>query len=156
MEIYFLRHGEYQKKAGHKDAECPLSENGGAQMEREASFLARLGIRPDLVISSPLARARQTAEIVARPLGLRDAIVVDERLAPGFGPKELGHILQEHGGSASLMLVGHEPDFSKIIAACTGGRVECRKGSLARVDLGTPTALQGVLAWMLPPEVLLQ
>ena len=155
MEIYFLRHGEYQKTAGLKDAECPLSDQGASRMEREASFFARLGLRLDLIISSPLLRARQTAEIVARALRLPDALVADERMAPGFGPDALFLILREHAGLKAAMLVGHEPDFSRTIASCTGGgRVECRKGSLARVDLESSASLEGNLAWLLPPEVL--
>jgi phosphohistidine phosphatase len=155
MEIYFLRHGDYQKKPGMKDDECPLSGHGAELMEREASSIARLGLPLDLIISSPLVRARQSAEIIARPLRLLDALVVDERLAPGFGPESFALILKEHGACAALMLVGHEPDFSRTIAACTGGgRVACRKGSLARVDFEKPATLEGVLAWLLPPEVL--
>jgi phosphohistidine phosphatase len=155
MEIYFLRHAEAMKSVGSNDAERPLSEAGVAQMEKEASSIARLGLRPDLVISSPLVRARQTAEIVARTLRLREATRVDDRLAPGFGPEELALILREHGTCAALMLVGHEPDFSRTISACTGGgRVECQKGSLARVGFERLPVMEGVLAMLLPPEVL--
>ena len=155
MEIYFLRHGDYQKKPGMKDAECPLSEQGLSQMEREAISIAGLGLRLDLIITSPLVRARQTAEIIARPLRLPNAPLADDRLAPGFDAGALARILQEHAAATAIMLVGHEPDFSRTISACTGGgRVECRKGSLARVDIGKPSPLEGVLAWLLPPDVL--
>jgi phosphohistidine phosphatase len=154
MEVYFLRHGEAQKSAGRSDAERPLTEAGAAQMEREASSIARLGLRPDLIISSPLVRARQTAEIVARGLRLAEAPRVDERLSPGFDLEALALILREHDTCAALMLVGHEPDFSRTILACTGGRVECRKGSLARVDFERLPVMEGILAMLLPPAVL--
>jgi phosphohistidine phosphatase len=154
MELYFLRHGDYAKKTGLKDAECPLSEQGAALMEREASFIARLGVRPDLVLTSPLLRARQTAEIMARGLGLSSAPVVDARLGPGFGSKALGDILLERRDSAVLMLVGHAPDMSDAIGACIGGSgVEMKKGSLARVDIGNPRSPSGALVWLLPPQV---
>ena len=124
-------------------------------MEREASALALLRLPLDLIITSPLVRAQQTAEIVARRLNLMDALVEDERLAPGFGAAELGSIMREHRALTALMLVGHEPDFSTVIAACIGGgRVECKKGGLARVDFQDPSSLSGVLAWLLPPRVL--
>jgi phosphohistidine phosphatase len=153
MELYFLRHGDYAKKPGLKDAECPLSEQGIELMEREAAFMARLGVRPDLVLTSPLLRARQTAEIVARGLGLAGAHVVEARLGPGFGSKALEDILLERRDCAALMLVGHAPDLADAISACTGGGVEMKKGSLARVDIGNPRSLSGSLAWLLPPQV---
>jgi phosphohistidine phosphatase SixA len=82
--------------------------------------MARLGVHPDLVLTSPLAR-----------------------------------VIHDHRDSASLMLVGHEPDFSTIIAACTGGgRVECGKGSLARVDRERLVSPEGTLVWLLPAEAL--
>lgn len=157
MEIYFLRHGEAGKSSGGRggDAERPLTEEGVARMEREAGLIATLRLGLDLIMTSPLVRAQQTAEIVARELHLLDALVIDDRLAPGFGPKELRAILREHRANTALMLVGHEPDFSSIIAACIeGGRIECKKGGLARVDLDDPDALSGRLVWLLPPRVL--
>jgi phosphohistidine phosphatase len=157
MEVYFLRHGEAGKSSRGEggDAARRLTEEGIARMQREAVFMHGLRLRPEVILTSPLARARQTAEIVARELGLADALAVDERLSPGFGPEELREILREHRGAAALMLVGHEPDFSATIAACVhGGRVECKKGSLARVDFDHPDALSGTLAWLLPPRVL--
>jgi phosphohistidine phosphatase len=157
MEIYFLRHGDAGSRESWKgsDASRPLSDEGAARMEREASTLALLRLPLDLIITSPLVRAQQTAEIVARRLNLMDALVEDERLAPGFGAAELGSIMREHRALTALMLVGHEPDFSTVIAACIGGgRVDCKKGGLARVDFQDPSSLSGLLAWLLPPRVL--
>ncbi|MGA2479652.1 MAG: phosphohistidine phosphatase SixA [Spirochaetia bacterium] len=157
MEVYFLRHGEAGKSSRGQggDAARQLTEEGIARMEREAAFISALRLRLDAILTSPLVRAQQTAEIVARELRLLDALAVDERLSPGFGPKELGGIVREHRAAAALMLVGHEPDFSAAIAACIGGgRVECKKGALARVDFDTPDLSSGVLVWLLPPRVL--
>jgi phosphohistidine phosphatase len=157
MEIYFLRHGDAGSRESWKgsDASRPLSDEGAARMEREASTLALLRLPLDLIISSPLVRAQQTAEIVARRLNLIDALAEDERLAPGFGAAELGSIMREHRALTALMLVGHEPDFSTVIAACIGGgHVECKKGGLARVDFQDPSSLSGLLVWLLPPRVL--
>ena len=84
-----------------------------------------------------------------------DALTVMERLAPGFRPEALALVLQEHGASTALMLVGNEPDFSRTMAAFTGGgRVDCREGCRDRVDIEKPTTLEGALAWLLPPEAL--
>ena len=157
MEIYFLRHGEAGKSSGGRggDAERPLTEEGVARMEREAVLIATLRLGLDLIMTSPLVRAQQTAEIVARELRLLDALAIDDRLAPGFGPKELLSILREHRANTALMLVGHEPDFSSAIAACIeGGRIELKKGGCARVDLDDTDTLSGRLVWLLPPRVL--
>jgi phosphohistidine phosphatase len=157
MEIYFLRHGEAGKSGAARggDAARELTDEGIARMQREASFLATLRLSLDAILTSPLVRAQQTAEIVARELRLLDALVVEDRLSPGFGPKELRRILQEHRAAGALMLVGHEPDFSATIAACIdGGRVEIKKGALARVDIDNPDSLSGQLIWLLPGRVL--
>ena len=157
MELYFLRHGDAVTGESWKgkDDERPLSAPGAALMEREAAAIARLCGRVDVILCSPSLRARQTAEIVVRKLGRRELLEVEERLSPGFGADELAAILRERHGAGALLLVGHEPDFSRVISACIGGgRVEVKKGSLLRVDLEKTSSLSGVLAWNLPPSVL--
>jgi phosphohistidine phosphatase len=157
MEVYFLRHGDAGSRESWKgsDATRPLSDEGAARMEREASTMALLRLPLGRILTSPLVRAQQTAEIVARALNLGDSLADDDRLAPGFGIEELGSIMREHRAAAALMLVGHEPDFSTVIAACIGGgRVDCKKGGLARVDFLDASSLKGLLVWLLPPRVL--
>jgi phosphohistidine phosphatase len=157
MELYFLRHGEAGKKDewDGDDAERPLSKDGIARMKQEASAIAGLDLGLELIVTSPLVRARQTADIVARELHLRESLVIDDRLAPGFGRDALVQVLKKHAGRTSLMLVGHDPDFSETIAACIGGgRVECKKGGFARVDIDDPASLRGTLIWLVPPRVL--
>lgn len=157
MDVYFLRHGEAVRKEEWNggEAERPLSAAGAARMEREAASLASLRIAPVALLASPLLRARQTAEIVARHLRPPVAVTVDERLAPGFGPDALRRILAEHTGSKALLLVGHEPDFSATIAKCVGGgRIELKTGGLARVVLDDPAKPSGILSWLLGAEVL--
>ncbi len=157
MEIYFLRHGDAGAAEGWKgsDAERPLSKEGIAGMEKEAAAIARLRPVLDVILTSPLVRARQTAEIVAKKLRLAEPLVLDKRLAPGFGTLELKQILKERRSSRGLMVVGHEPDFGRVISACIGGgTVECKKGSLIRVDMDDISSLTGFLVWLLPPRVL--
>jgi phosphohistidine phosphatase len=157
MEVYFLRHGEAGKSARGQggDAARALTEDGIARMKREAIFIAGLRLRLDAILTSPLIRAHQTAEIVARELGLLDCLAVDERLSPGFDRERLREILRERSSAEALMLVGHEPDFSAAIAACIhGGRIECKKGALARLDFDRPDSLTATLAWLLPPRVM--
>jgi phosphohistidine phosphatase len=156
MKLYFLRHGLADRSEWFgSDFERPLTERGKARMAREAATIAELGIAPDLIITSPLTRAYQTAEIVAEHLDLLDRLIEDERLAPGFGPDELVEILQMHSDAVEIMLVGHEPDFSQTIGHLIGGgQVVCKKGSLARVDVYDDISLEGELVWLIPPKVL--
>jgi phosphohistidine phosphatase len=157
MELYFLRHGEARKKDEWQgeDSERPLSKDGITRMKEEATAIAGLGLGLELIITSPLVRARQTADIVARALALRQSLVIDDRLSPGFGRDALAQVLKKHSNRKSVMLVGHDPDFSETIAACIGGgRVECKKGGFARVDLDDPATLRGTLIWLMPPRVL--
>jgi phosphohistidine phosphatase len=155
MTVYFLRHGEARAAGSGGDAARALTAAGVARMEREAASMAALRFRVDRVLSSPLVRARQTAEIVARALGRGEALSVDERLSPGFGRDHLRLVLRDHHGAAALMLVGHEPDISAVIGACIGGgSVEVGKGTLARLDFERPGSLSATLAWLLPAHVL--
>jgi phosphohistidine phosphatase len=157
MDLYFLRHGDALGKEEWKgdDNARALSDEGAARMRKEAKTLAGLSLGISLILSSPLARAMKTAEIVAAALDLQDSLFADKRLSPGFDPPALREILADHAEVGALMLVGHEPDFSEVIAACIGGgRVECKKGGVARVDITDPLRPRGSLLWLLPPRVL--
>lgn len=157
MKLYFLRHGiaaDPEEWSGD-DAQRPLTAQGRKCMEHEAKALAKLGMEPDRIVTSPLKRAKETAKIVAERLGLEDKLVEDERLGGDFDVQRLGALLGDHPDAQSLMLVGHEPDFSHTIGQLIGGaRIDLKKGGLARVDLADATAREGELVWLLPPKVL--
>jgi phosphohistidine phosphatase len=158
MKLYFLRHGEAGEPEEWQgdDALRPLTDEGRRRMTREARTLERLELGVDRVISSPLVRAVQTAEIVATALRRRNRLVEDRRLGAGFGPERLAEILLEYADARDLMLVGHEPSMSATIGRLTGATVELKKGGLARVDIRDRTqARGGTLDWLLPPRVLL-
>jgi phosphohistidine phosphatase len=155
MELYFLRHGIAADVGpdGSGDAGRPLTAKGIAKLKEEARGLRRLGVRPDIVLTSPLVRARQTAEIVRHALGL-DSRVVDA-LAPGCDIARLRDLLGEYRSAERIMVVGHEPDFSELVGTLTGGsRVQLKKGGLVRVDLDTIGEGAGTLVWLLPPLAL--
>src|SRR5213082_371050 len=95
MELYFLRHGEADWPDWKKsDDERPLTKRGKKEMHEVAAFLKRLKVRPDLIITSPLPRAAQTAEIAAQHLKIKCR--EDKLLAPGFGRKELERLLKKY------------------------------------------------------------
>jgi phosphohistidine phosphatase len=157
MRVYFLRHGEAGDPAEWRgaDSDRPLTDKGKERMAREATTLAELSLGLDLIVTSPLLRAKQTALIVARKLKMRDSLVEDERLGLGFDPDRLAAILLEHGTANAIMLVGHEPSMSQTIGHLVGGaRIDLKKGGLASVDLPDPSSQEGELAWLIPPKVL--
>ena len=157
MELYFLRHGPAGSRGRWTgpDEERPLTDEGKALIEREAATFAALGLSPDVIVTSPLVRSYQTAEIVARRLGVVDRLVTDERLAQGFGVRELRGVLNDHPDAVTAMLVGHEPDFSLTVGELIGGgNVAFKKGALGRVDARDASLGDAELVWLLPPSVL--
>ena len=155
LSVYFLRHGQAGDSEDWQgdDAKRPLTSDGKKRMQREAAGIKTLKLPLKLILSSPLTRAHQTAEIVAESLGV--PLVEDDRLAPGFGPPTLRAILHEHRSAGALMLVGHEPDFSDTVSRVTGGsRLPLKKGALAAVEFDDPDSVRGILLWLIPPKVL--
>ena len=128
MQIYFLRHGEADWPDWKEpDDERPLTEKGTKEMHEVGAFLANLSVKPSVVLTSPLPRAAQTAEIAARYLDAK--CTEEELLAPGFGRSELKKLLKKRTCD-SVMLVGHEPDFSKTIEKLTSARIKLAKAGI--------------------------
>src|SRR5260370_19937498 len=118
MQLYFLRHGEADWADWQKsDDERPLTKRGKKEMHEVGTFLARLKVCPDLILTSPLPRASQTAEIAAEHLKVKGP--KDRRLSPGFGPSELEPLSRKYSVE-TFMVVAPEPDFTKTISALTG------------------------------------
>ena len=153
MKLYFLRHGEadWPNWTGNDD-ERPLNENGKKEMRRVAKFLAALDVKPNLILSSPLPRALQTAQIAHKHIG--GELIEELALRPGASPAKVRVLLKERKAN-SVMLVGHEPDFSEIIYDLTGGHVKMSKAGLARIDLDEDEVKRGKgrLIWLLPPKI---
>ena len=149
MQLYFLRHGEADWPGWTKpDDERPLTDFGKKEVRQVAKFLNRLKVKPDLIVTSPLPRALQTADVAAEQL--KTKLRQDEALEPGFGVSELRTVLKRHR-SKVLMLVGHEPDFSSVISALTGASVKLSKAGVALVDIDQE-AQEGRLLWLFPPK----
>lgn len=125
--IWLLRHGDAEAGEGKPDAERELTAKGERQSRDAGAALKALGVSVDACISSPKVRARDTARLACEPLGVEAE--EDERLAGGdFDPLEIA------AGRGDVILVGHEPDFSRAVAAVTGSRVKMRKGGVAAID----------------------
>lgn len=157
MRLYFLRHGKAESRADWHgdDAARPLTAEGEAAMRREAKALRAMDLALDAIVTSPFARARRTAEIVAGELDMSERLTEDDRLAPGFDVPRLEQVLAALGPLENVMVVGHEPDFSETVAELVGGGdVVMKKGGLARVDAAAPAAGGGQLVWLLTPSLL--
>jgi phosphohistidine phosphatase len=156
IALLLLRHahaGDPERWHGD-DAERPLSDKGRRQAERIGKLLDHVDEAPDLFITSPKVRARQTAEIVADELDAR--VVVDPRLGGGLDLSTLSEVLLAHAGGERPCVVGHDPDFSELLGELLGiPLLPMRKGAIARVDVGgrNLVAGRGQLRWLLPPEV---
>ncbi|HEY3377966.1 MAG TPA: phosphohistidine phosphatase SixA [Armatimonadota bacterium] len=156
MQLYFVRHGAAgvrEEWAGSDDTR-PLTKAGKTQIAHVADALVALDIVPDVLLTSPLTRAAETADILAARLHLQKEERTDERLAPGFNTQRLKEILAEFPEATALVLVGHEPDFSRTIGEVIGGRIVLKKGGLALVELTDVKKLLGELLWLVPPKLL--
>lgn len=159
MDVYFLRHGvavEPDEWTG-RDFDRPLTDKGVTRMDREACGIAAILLDLDIIVTSPLVRARQTAEIVAERMELRREPIKDERLGGSFSIEQLPAILADHSDAQSIMLVGHEPSFSQVVGHLIGrADVEIKKGALAGVTLAGPSSSNGILTSLIPPKVLIK
>ena len=105
------------------------------------------------MLTSPLVRARETAEIVAELLGVR--VRVDPRLGEPLDLATVDAILDDAGSPGRPVVVGHDPDFSEIVTELVGAPILMRKGALARIDVERPLEPgAGDLRWLLPPDLL--
>jgi phosphohistidine phosphatase len=150
MELYFLRHGEADWPNWKKDDdERPLTKRGKKEMREVAAFLKRVKARPDLIVTSPLPRASQTAEIAAERLKIKSR--EDKLLSPGFRRDDLERLLKKYP-EKSLMIVGHEPDFTETISELTGGSLKLSKAGIVLVELNHSWR-NGRLLWLIPPKI---
>ncbi len=151
MKLYFFRHGQADWPNWNKpDDERPLTKEGAKEVRKVAKLLLQLKISP-LILTSPLPRASQTAEIVADVLG--SEMREESKLKPGFNAARLARLLPESSGR-DLMVVGHEPDFSHTIHELTGGVIKLSKAGIALVDLDE-SSMSGRLRWLVPPKIAL-
>ena len=165
MELYLLRHGLAVERGttGFKDdALRPLTPKGRRQLRTIAAAIKGMDLRCDLILSSPLQRAKQTAEIIAREIKLKKRVKFSNALAPGGSAAVLfRQLVRMKPMPARLLFVGHEPDLSRLISLLiTGGmrlQMDFKKGGLCKLDIGKLKAGKcATLAWLLTPKQLKQ
>ena len=155
MILYFLRHGIADPPDRGDDAARQLTAEGIAALRRAAPLWRRLNLRPDLVLTSPLQRAIDTAALTCEALGLDRRPLPSDRLRPGASWSDLGRAMSEQADARRVLFVGHEPDLSSAVALLTGASsVRLRQGGLACVEFyGVPEPGAGELAWLIDPDL---
>jgi phosphohistidine phosphatase len=161
MELYILRHAEAGKSlaAQARDAERSLTAEGKDELEDVARALWRLKIRPDYIICSPLKRARETANMVAKGLKGRDKVEIWDELKPEGSKQELFRRLAKLKQESSVLCVGHEPYLTQAINDVMGhqgaSKIVLRKCGLARLSIKAfNPKVEGELRWLLTPRLL--
>jgi len=155
MVVYFLRHAEAEPDAG-TDFDRKLTTKGLEQAEKMGKFILRNGLQPELIISSPVVRARQTAKIISQKLGDAD-LVIESWLACGMRPDACLEEIKVYEHKSSIMVVGHEPDFSGAIAHLLGmadpEAIDVRKASLTAIEIETLQPGYGRLQFFTPVRI---
>jgi phosphohistidine phosphatase len=156
MLLHLLRHADAGDPAAWEgpDAARPLSDKGRNQSKRLGKFLAGINFAGEPFITSPKIRAAETAELAAGPLKAK--IQEDERLAGVLTLETIEAVLRDAGDPERPVLVGHDPEFSEVVAMlCGAAGVSMRKGALARIEIERPLqAGAGILRWLIPPDAL--
>jgi phosphohistidine phosphatase len=158
MDIYFLRHanaGE-PKFSPAKDEKRPIDKLGIEQSHDVGRALAALDVSPDVIISSPLRRATQTAAVVANELGYEDKVITDVALRPEANYEKFQDLLRRHGRREAIMLVGHNPSMTEFLNRLvyvdgSPNSIELKKGAVAKVEKNGRRP--AVLRWCMPPKV---
>jgi|SRR5215471_8968539 len=156
MNLFILRHAEAVAEAS-SDAERPLTERGMKQAKAVGRFCCDHEILPELVLSSPLVRALETARVVADALEVADRLKIEGFLKPAMGVEAVISSLEKYADRTSIMLVGHEPDLSELASVLLGSGTESlhiRKGTLLRLSLPILKPGAGTLEFLLPVKLL--
>ena len=161
VEIYLIRHGVAAERgdAYPDDTKRPLTQPGIARLRKSADALSALGVDIDQIITSPLVRARQTAEVFAHILQSKPAIASSKALSPGGRYTDVIDELSRHARRSRIALVGHEPDLGVLAARLIGAKspLEFKKGAVCRIDFeALPPARAGHLRWFVTPRMLRQ
>ena len=158
MQLYLLRHGSAERiQPGGSDAERKLTAAGREEVRRAIAGSRRAKMAPTLILSSPYARAIETAEIAVQVLGFTGKIVRTEALVPSASPEQVWHEICNRQDEVQVLLAGHEPLLSRLAAYLLNSpslQIEMSKATLVRIDLDRLASNpHGVLKWMAPTEV---
>ncbi len=161
MNLFLLRHGlavEQTIPGFRLDSDRPLTLEGRKKISRLATVLGRVEISFDLILASPYVRAAQTAEIIAEKLGMPQKLEMSKDLVPGGAAKLLLEELNGRRHLDDVLLVGHEPDMSRLISLLVTGKLglalELKKGGLCKLEVAALGYRRcATLQWLLAPKL---
>jgi phosphohistidine phosphatase len=160
MHIYLLRHAIAVERGTvhYPNDDRPLSQKGMKRFLKSAQGIAAILGEVDVILTSPLKRAHETALMTAKQCGIPQKVVITEHLLPGCIHNTIIPLLKKYKDKKHVMLVGHEPDLSRLASNLLGSSrsvIEFKKGALCCIELPllTPKA-SGVLQWHLQPKQL--
>jgi phosphohistidine phosphatase len=159
MKVYVVRHAEAEeRRSGQDDETRELTREGRAQFVTAVGGLKALGVEIERILTSPLVRARQTAEILARVLPGPKPVEINA-LAPGGSFDAVFQALREPASGSGVALVGHEPSLGSFVSLSTAGSASdgtpLKKGGVACLKfMGTPRPKGATLSWFLTPKQL--
>jgi phosphohistidine phosphatase len=156
MNLYLVRHGDADKPSTSKpDFERELTQKGRDSIKKAAEGWKNIIQSFDIIVSSPLKRAVQTAEIIANVFDYSKKIITDKRIASGSKPDDLIDFLRSLNNK-NIAVVGHEPDLAHNISALTsssGMYTEFRKGTIAKINFEGRIRLSGgTLEFLIPAD----
>ena len=158
MELYLLRHGVAEEStANTPDSERALTSEGRRKLRQVLEAAATAGLAPTLILTSPLRRAVQTAEIAQDALKYKGEVLRTKSLAPGATAEQVWDEIRVHRDEQRLLLVGHNPLFSELSGYLLGSndiQVDFKKGAILRIDLERfPATPKGILRWYLTSKL---
>jgi phosphohistidine phosphatase len=160
LELYLIRHGLAAERGDEypDDSKRPLTSQGISRVRKEARGLDELGVVFDQILTSPLVRARQTADVLAEAMKAKAPVATSDALAPAGTPAGVIQDLLKHAKKSSrIALVGHEPNMGELAARLVGARTpfDFKKGAVCLLEFDAlPPKGVGHLRWFLPPRVL--
>jgi phosphohistidine phosphatase len=159
LELYLIRHGVAAERGDDfpDDSKRPLTHAGISRLKKEAKALEALGVAFDHIITSPLVRTRQTADVFAETLKTKPSLSQSDALAPAGTSTAVIQELGKHMRKARIALVGHEPNIGELAARLIGARMplEFKKGAICRIDFEVfPPKGIGQLQWFVTPRML--
>ena len=158
MQIYILRHGIAEDgRAGMTDADRALTAEGKVKLREVLQRGKQAGVDPQVILTSPYRRARETAEIAVAICNSKAQVLETQALVPNSSPELVWEEIRIHHGDGGILLAGHEPllgDVYSYLLGAPGVRIEVKKGSLGRIDVERMSgAPRGVLRWLLTPKL---
>jgi phosphohistidine phosphatase len=155
MELYLLRHGDAEpRELTGNDAERALTAKGKRDVEMVAGQARTGNVRPDVILTSPLKRAKETALIAQEVMGVK-RVLETRALLPEASPEILWKELASIEEAEHVLLAGHEPSMSGLVQYLLRARVtvDFKKGAMMRITSPRVSPPQGVLKWMITPRL---